>query len=305
LTICVYFDHTIRLVVFTFSIKNMRLTYLAAFFLLFLSCKKEKEPTMVIPGVAATPKVGTDWELVFDDNFERDLSKWKVWNSGAFNNELQLYRPQQVSITNGILTISAQREAVTGPTFPFDQTPKAFEYVSGRMETINQYGPTSADNESEYRFIAKIKLPKGNGMWPAFWSTSDPWPTNGEIDILEARGNAPTKYQSNIFYGPTANTPVTKNADTEKIHTIPVDFTEDFHTYELIWRAKSLEFKFDDVKIYTYTADSKNYIEQFFGRKHHLILNLAVGGVFFSDKNSANFANNGIMQIDWVRVYKR
>jgi coproporphyrinogen III oxidase len=63
--------------------------------------------------------------------------------------------------------------------------------------------------------------------------------------------------------------------------------------------------KFDNVTVSTYQSDSKNYVEQFFGKKHRLILNLAVGGVFFSDTNSANFADIGIMQIDWVRVYKR
>jgi hypothetical protein len=140
----------------------MKPIYLLIYLLFCFSCKKE--PSLVIPAVPLVPIVGTDWKLVFEDDFDSDLSKWKIWNSGAFNNELQLYRPQQLSITNGILNISAKREVVTGYMSPFDTTPKAFEYVSGRMETANEYGPTNADNESEYRFIAKIKLPKGNGI---------------------------------------------------------------------------------------------------------------------------------------------
>lgn len=283
----------------------MKRAYLSIFLLLIFSCQNEEAPNTVITPVVNAPIVADDWELVFEDDFNNDLSQWRVWNSGAYNNELQLYRPEQLSIANSVLTISASREAVTGATSPYDATPKAFEYVSGRIETIKEFGPRNADRESEYRFIANIKLPKGNGMWPAFWSTSDPWPTKGEIDILEARGNAPNKYQSNIFYGPTESTPVTKNEDTEKIHNVAVDLTEDFHTYELIWKAKSLEMKFDDKTVYKYTADSKNYIENLFGKKHNLILNLAVGGAFFSDTNSANFADSGVMQIDWVKVYKR
>lgn len=276
--------------------------------LLFLfSCEKEQEkkPTVIFPPIPNGPIVGVNWELVFEDNFNGDLSKWKVWNSGAFNNELQLYRPQQLSTANGILSISAKREAIKGGTYPFDATPKSFEYVSGRMETTSEFGPSKADNETEYRFIARIKLPKGNGMWPAFWSTSDPWPTKGEIDILEGRGNTPDRFQSNIFYGPTENTPITKNTDTEKVHIVQTDVTEDFHTYEMIWRAESLELKFDNVTIHTYKADSKNYVNQLFGKKHQLVLNLAVGGLFFSETNSAKFSDNGVMQVDWVKVYKR
>lgn len=283
----------------------MKSAYLPIFLLLILSCQKENETILVVPSLAVGPTVAEEWELVFEDDFNGDLAKWEVWNSGAYNNEIQLYRPQQLSIADGILSISTQREAITGDAFPFDTSPKDFEYVSGRIETRSEFGPENADTESEVRFMARIKLPKGNGMWPAFWSTSDPWPTKGEIDILEARGNEPSKYQSNIFYGPTENTPITKNEDTEKVHTVAVDLTEDFHTYELIWKAKSLELRFDDKTIHTYTADSKNYIEQLFGKKHKLILNVAVGGFFFSDTNSANFADSAVMQIDWVRVYKR
>lgn len=246
-----------------------------------------------------------EWNLVFEEEFDDDLSKWNVWVGGAFNNEIQLYEESQNKIENGILTIEAKREAVSGNTSPNDGTQKDFEYISGRIETKQQFGPSAGEGENEYRIISRIKLPNGNGMWPAFWTYSDPWPTNGEIDIIEARGNEVSKFQTNIFYGTTVGEPLTSGVDTEKIHELNIDLTEDFHIYELIWKEGSLEVLVDEQSLHTYTADSKNYIADLFGKKQQIVLNIAVGGAFFQGVNSANFVDNSTMQIDWVKVYKK
>lgn len=270
-------------------------------FVIFCACS-DSEPEVVKTDVV---EENGEWKLVFEEEFDSDFTKWDVWNSGAYNNEIQLYRPQQLSIVGGVLSINTQRKAVVGDTSPFNDTPKDFEYVSGRMETKEKFGPSKTPGENEYRVVARIELPEGNGMWPAFWSTSDPWPTNGEIDIMEARGNEPMKYQSNIFYGTIANTPISKNEDTEKVHNVDVNLTKSFHDYELIWTQNSLEIILDDKSLFTYNANSKNYVASLFEKKHHVIINNAVGGVFFSDTNSKNFADDAIMKVDWIRVYKR
>jgi beta-glucanase (GH16 family) len=159
------------------------------------------------------------------------------------------------------------------------------------------------DGERQYRFEARIKLPAGHGMWPAFWTYGDPWPTQGEIDILEARGGTPTEYQSNIFYGRSPNRNINRN--TEVHHTPGVDLTADFHIYEMIWKSNAIDILFDGEVIHTYTANRDNNIANLFGKKEKLVLNVAVGGLFFSDRNSANYTDNAQMQVDWVRVYKR
>jgi beta-glucanase (GH16 family) len=82
--------------------------------------------------------------------------------------------------------INARSENVTGPTTPFDVTPKTFNYTSGRIESKANFSASSFS--PVVRMMTRIKLPAGYGMWPAFWSYGDPWPTQGEIDILEARG---------------------------------------------------------------------------------------------------------------------
>ncbi len=246
-----------------------------------------------------------DWTLVFEEEFDTNLDKWNIWLGGAFNNEIQLYNQEQLNIENGLLTIRAQKRSVTGDSSPFDATPKNFDYVSGRIESKMQFGPSDVEGEREYRILSRIKLANGNGMWPAFWTYTDPWPTKGEIDILEARGNQTNRFQSNIFYGTEVNMPLTKNEDTSKSHQLDANLTLDFHTYELIWKANSLEILFDGQLLHTYNADSKNFVAELFGNKHQVVLNLAVGGGFFDGVDPSGFVNASFMQVDWVKVYKR
>ena len=248
-------------------------------------------------------QVNEPWNLIFEDDFNDDLSFWNVWYGGAFNEEIQLYRPEQLSIDNGILKINVQRENISGPTSIFDSTPKSFEYVSGRIESKELFGPSNIDGNREIRFAARIKLPFGHGMWPAFWSYGEPWPTQGEIDILEARGGEPLEYQSNIFYGSTPN--INTNQGTERVYEIGQDLTSAYHTYEMIWRSNSIDIIFDDQLLYTYQANNNNNINNLFDKKQKIVLNVAVGGIFFIDQNSNNYADSSTMEIDWVKVYKR
>lgn len=247
-------------------------------------------------------ELSSEWNLVFEDEFD-DLDAWNVWYGGAFNEEIQLYRAEQLSLENGLLIISAEREAINGPITPFDGGDKSFEYVSGRIESKAFYGPSEKDGESSFRFQARIKLPKGKGMWPAFWTYGDPWPTHGEIDILEARGTEVHKFQSNIFYGPEPS--VSINFDSEAFFEFEEDLTQEFHIYEMIWDKDRIEIWFDGQRLHRYTADEKNNISALFGKKEKIVFNLAVGGWFIEDRNSMNFADKAEMQVDWVRVFKK
>ena len=269
--------------------------------LLFVGCSQEDIYNFFHPK-DNTPADTSSWNLVFEDEFD-DLSSWNVWYGGAFNNEIQLYREEQLSVDNSILTINALRASVSGPTDPYNATPKEFEYVSGRIESQEVYGPSDEEGEREYKFAARIKLPNGHGMWPAFWSYGDPWPTQGEIDVLEARGGEPDVFQSNIFYGTSPN--VNINQNTEAVHSVGQDLTADFHVYEMIWRENSIDILFDEELIHTYTANSDNNISSLFGKEQKIVLNTAVGGFFFPDQNSSNYADSASMEVDWVRVYKR
>ena len=136
--------------------------------------------------------IGAGWTKTFEDLFSSNLNSWNIWIGGAFNNELQLYQGSNLSVTGGNLVIAARQETVSGPTTPFDPTPKTFNYTSGRIESKTNF--SASVSSPSVRMMARIKLPSGYGMWPAFWSYGDPWPTQGEIDILEARGQEDFKY---------------------------------------------------------------------------------------------------------------
>jgi beta-glucanase (GH16 family) len=236
------------------------------------------------------------WTKTFEDLFSAsDFSKWNIWNGGAFNNELQLYQAQNLSIAGGNLVITAKQETVTGPTTPFDATPKTFNYTSGRIESKSLI--SSSSSFPSVRLMARIKLPAGYGMWPAFWSYGDPWPTQGEIDVLEARGQEDKKYQTNYFYGKTANRNLVRGA--EGYVTTDVSLQSCYHVYELIWSQNDLKFYFDGVLVKT---NSGGYVSNLFGKSEKIVLNLAVGGNFFTNLNTSLIVP-GTMYVDWVKVF--
>jgi beta-glucanase (GH16 family) len=233
----------------------------------------------------------------FEDNFDTDLSKWNIWTGGAFNNELQYYQADNMQVQNGNLVITARKETipVTGATNPFDLTPKTFNYTSGRIECKTNISASTAT--PKVRIVARIKLASGYGMWPAFWSYGDPWPTNGEIDIIEARGQEPFKYQTNYFYGRAANRNLVKNQ--VGFITSNVNLTTCYHVYEMIWSQNSLTSLLDGNVIETKTG---GYISNLFGKTERIVLNLAVGGAFFSNLNPAQITT-GSMYVDFVKVF--
>lgn len=275
---------------------NFRHLFLVLVLLGVNACKKKVS--------SEKPSQQKNWQLVFEDNFDQDLSQWNVWYGGAYNNEIQLYRAEQLTLDNGILRIQTNREAIEGPTTNVDSTAKDFEYVSGRIESKTRFGFSEEEGDQEYRFVARLKLPSGEGMWPAYWTYGDPWPTAGEIDILEARGNQPRQFQSNLFYGP--NPGINVNVETEIEHAIKSDLTADFHMYEMIWNKDRIQIFFDGTLLHTFEANKKNNIAQMAGKQQKVVFNTAVGGWFIGDNiDSAQFADSSTMEVDWVRVYKR
>ncbi|MGA8761815.1 MAG: glycoside hydrolase family 16 protein, partial [Candidatus Sulfotelmatobacter sp.] len=154
--------------------------------------------------VSASKTKETEWKLVWRDEFNGpkgsavDQSKWafdigaKTWG----NEELESYtnRPENVAIQDGNLVIQARQENYTGP-----DGVKA-NYTSARLKTLGKFSQTYG------RFEARIKVPFGLGMWPAFWMLGDNiekagWPDCGEIDIMENIGKEPSIAHGSI-HGP-------------------------------------------------------------------------------------------------------
>ena len=235
------------------------------------------------------------WTKRFDENFSSNFNQWNIWTGGAFNNELQYYQLPNLVLNAGILSIEAKKETVTGATTPFDATPKTFQFTSGRIESKTSF--SSSNTTPKVRMIARIKLPTGYGMWPAFWSYGDPWPTQGEIDIMEARGNEPFKYQTAYWYGRRSGVNIASN--TEGYVTSESSLTDCWHVYEVIWTKSSLTYFLDGQVVITKTG---GWIPDFYRKSERVALNLAVGGGFFGNPDPSTI-QTGTMQIDWVKVF--
>ena len=263
-----------------------------------LSARPTPPPTTITHGICnhdLDEITLTGWTKIFEDDFTTGLNKWNVWDGGAYNSELQLYQPENLQVTDGVLQISAVKETVTGPTTPFDASPKTFNYTSGRIESKTNFSASATS--PKVRIAARIKLPSGYGMWPAFWTYGEPWPTQGEIDILEARGQEGNKYQTNYFFGKTVNRNLVRGA--EGFVTTDVSLQTCYHVYEMIWSQNSLQFYFDGQLVKT---NSGGYVPNLFGKQERITLNLAVGGLFFSNFNPA-LIQTGTMYVDWVKVF--
>ena len=273
-----------------------------------ISCKKKgDEPTIAKDtmnyDMNETAVINAGWTKTMDEGFGGDLSNWNIWQSGAYNNEYQYYSnaAENLSLQNGILTITAIKKTVTGNTNPSSNTQKTFDFTSARIESKNSISSNSTT--PKVRLSARIKLASGYGMWPAFWSYGDAWPTNGEIDAMESKGHLPFVYGTNYFYGSTAGTnQVPYNSGLDQ--TMTKDLTKYWHVYEVIWEETKLTFMLNGkvIRTLTSTIPPGQYIDDMFGKTQHIALNLAVGGDYFGNPAASSIVT-GSMYVDWVKVF--
>ena len=247
---------------------------------------------------AADPTV---WSLVWDDEFNApdgtgiDTTKWtaETGGNGWGNNELETYtsRTQNASISNGTLVIKATKEDFTGTDGILRH------YTSARLKTQAKF-------EQAYgRFEARVKVPFGQGLWPAFWMLGSgcpetPWPDCGEIDIMESKGSLPTM-SSSALHGPgySGQTPF---ANWQKF---PRGTITDFHTYAVEWDTRSVQWLVDGVPHYQVGAtDIHPYGRSVLGKSFIVILNMAIGGHFDGNPQSDTIFP-ATMLVDYVRVY--
>lgn len=170
-------------------------------------------------------------------------------------------------------------------------------YTSARILTKGKF-------ERKYgRIEARIKLPIGKGLWPAFWmlganSDTQIWPQCGEIDIMEYLGNKPTSIFGSV-HGPgySGGNAISKD------YTLTNDrFDNDFHVFGVEWDENYINYYVDDVLYNQITPDDVPG-EWVFNQPFYIILNMAVGGNFPGSPNSeTRFPQT--MLVDYVRVYQ-
>jgi len=202
---------------------------------------------------------------------------------------------------DGAAVISTTR--ATWP-LPLDAGPclsNSCNFVSGRFDT---HGKVSF----QYGFIeARIKMPAGSGNHPAFWMLGDNinqvgWPTTGEMDITEIRGNDPNVTTAAInystYYAP--NNCCSNHRYTVAALNLGVDVSAGYHTYAVAWLPNSVSFYVDNKWISTTTSQTLSG-HWSFNDKFFLILNNAVNAGF---SGSWDNLQKSTMSIDWVRSYQ-
>jgi beta-glucanase (GH16 family) len=254
------------------------------------------------------------WTLVWNDEFDGtgsqldtngvDLAKWAYQQGTGSdygldswgNNELQYYKKENVKVEGGSLLLEAKPESYGGKT-----------YTSGRLWTSPTFGKAYG------KFEARIKLPAGQGLWPAFWlmprdSEYGGWASSGEIDIMEARGRLPGTVDGTIHYGKGA--PNNKATGSHYVFPEGEDFT-DFHTYSLEWEPGELRWYVDGNLFQTINdwhswgagQPDKYAFPAPFDKEFYIIMNLAVGGNYDGGRLPDPNAFPATMEVDYVRVY--
>lgn len=275
----------------------MKFYYISCISLLTLiGCTEKKEIPVVTP---AAPVADLNWQFEstpmwqdeFDGNGAPDASKWtfETGGSGWGNNELQYYTAgNNAKIEDGNLVITAKKELVSGKA-----------YTSSRMITRGKgdflYG----------RFDIRAKLPRGRGTWPAIWMLSSdnafgPWPSSGEIDIMEHVGFDQNKVHSSVhtsaFNGLRGN-----QKSASKV--IP-GVSDEFHNYRVDWTPYSVRGYIDDVQYFEYTNENSGFTTWPFNKRFYMLLNIAVGGNWGGAQGVDDNIFPQSMTVDYVRVYK-
>ena len=266
-----------------------------------LSCNNNKNVNQVPETNKESKQVDSNWKLVWSDEFEDENINKENWNfqeveAGKFNDEWQRYTKSDKNayIEENCLVIEAIHES---------QKHGKDQYTSARLNTANKqswkYG----------KFSARIKLPEGEGIWPAFWMLGaninenggdTPWPQCGEIDILELYGSKDDgAIEVNAHYADSTDSHANMGAKTYTLDQ--GKFSDDFHVFDLEWTKESLTWFVDGNQVGSMAIDTPQLSE--FHKEFFILLNIAVGGSHAGrPDNTTEFPQK--MIIDWIRVYE-
>ena len=248
----------------------------------------------VLPESATPIPTMPGWNLIWQDEFDSDTINTANWTYdidgwGWGNGEAQYYtdRPENVRIENGMLVIEARQEKYEDSY-----------YTSARLKTQGlqnfQYG----------RIEARLKVPSGKGLWPAFWMlgsdfNGNNWPDCGEIDIMEYIGKEP-----DLIFGTLHGPGYSGALGFSKWNRQTYNIADDYHTYAIEWEADEIRWYYDGGHYFTVTPTDIGDREWVFEDPFFIILNLAIGGqlpgpVGLDTEFPARY------YVDYVRVYQR
>lgn len=250
---------------------------------IFSSCKNTSAEGQIIP----TPPTPTEYQLVWSDEFNGasiDTANWnfEIGGNGWGNHEQEYYQRDNASIENGCLVITGKKEDVGGK-----------HYTSSRMTTQRKH-------EFLYgRIEARIKIPVGQGLWPAFWMlganiSEVGWPACGETDIMEHINT------DSLIYGTLHwdNNGHVQSGDT--LRSTP----SSYHVYAVEWDKDAISWYIDSIKYHTVIITNGINSTEEIHQPFFILLNFALGG----DWPGQQIDDSKLpakMYVDYVRVYQK
>eukprot|EP01062_Namystynia_karyoxenos_P066351 TRINITY_DN60303_c0_g1_i1.p1 TRINITY_DN60303_c0_g1~~TRINITY_DN60303_c0_g1_i1.p1 ORF type:complete len:278 (+),score=61.70 TRINITY_DN60303_c0_g1_i1:69-902(+) len=263
--------------------------------------------------VAAQYAAGSDWTLVWADEFDGSALNTSLWN--VKNNrthccqlgkqELTLYLPDEVFVADGRLVIRTRRREVIGPQYGTGK-PMVYNYTSGWLDTqgnaFHRFGKVEAN----------ISLPtrSAQGVWPAFWlmPESGCWPTGGEVDIFEFNGNGLEDRICGSYHWAAKGDCGKDREPLVGWCTRPEGSAQDWqtgwHIYGVEWDDAEMRWYLDGRKYLTRSASKVLFPTD----SMHVIFDQAIDPILFPPTKrhpGAPYEGDGVrMQVEWVRWYQ-
>ncbi len=295
------------------------LLFLGLCSLSLLSCAQETPVKSISSTISSSQEVEevdeaedfcpNGYSLKWSEEFDGERLNTNVWtyetgnNHGWGNAELEYYTDHNETVSDGLLSIHAKKEDVQdGDT--------TYHYTSSRLVSRGKAHFT-------YGYMcARIRLPLGTGLWPAFWMMPETgygtsghtwWPTPGEIDIMEAKGRVRDNAAGALHYSSngTGGNHVFQAKDNFGFGNI-----DDFHVYAVDWNEEKITWIYDGKPFFTvgkatWNAGYGGKGNDPFNKDFYFILNLAIGGNYDGGKAPEESFTSASMDVDFVRCYQK
>ncbi|GAA4319489.1 hypothetical protein GCM10023149_18200 [Mucilaginibacter gynuensis] len=249
------------------------------------------------------------YKLIWADEFNKtgvpDSTAWQFENGFVRNNETQWYQPQNAFCKNGSLIIEARKESRPNP----DYVPNSTNWKTNRQ--LITYTSASINTNGKHhwqygRFVMRAKIETDAGLWPAFWTLGidKPWPSNGEIDIMEYYRDM---LLANIACGTNTQWKAKWYSNSKPLESFGPNWNKKFHIWRMDWDETAISLYVDDQLLNRVqlkdlvNTDGSNFNP--FKQPHYILLNLAIGGDNGGDPSDTTFPRR--YEIDYVRVYQK
>ena len=244
------------------------------------------------------------WADEFDHDGRPDSTNWTYERGFVRNEEAQWYQPENAHVEKGQLVIEARRERLPNPAFDaagrdWRTRRPAIDYTSSSLTTRGlhafQYG----------RFEMRARIDVRPGMWPAFWSVGEKgrWPASGEVDVMEYYNGV---LLANVAWADSSGRARWDSSRKPVAELGGAAWASNYHVWRMDWDEREIRLFVDDRLLNSTPLDStfngagtpSNGLRQ----PHHLILNLAIGGMNGGDPSGTTFPAK--LEVDYVRVYR-